>query len=349
MDLGAAMRYVGSRKQLFRVDDLRLNGGRGNGMRLFQVRNGADMEFVCSADRCMDLHYLRCRGHNLGFLTNVGDVAPQYYDDKGTGWLRSFTAGFMTTCGLQTIGLPEEYLGRQRGLHGRISNCPAEEAGAAVTETENGIHAELRGVMRDSYPTGEDLVLTRRIETAWDDPNIYIHDTVRNEGLSETLHMILYHFNLGYPLLTENTQMILPTKRVIPRDSDAAAHPEAWRLIEAPVDGAPEMCYYHELKADPAGNTVAAAFEPEIGVGAAIHFSRKVLDHFIQWRQLTAGYYAMGLEPCNATIDGAADAIRNGSAKWLKPGEKIEYELTIELITEKARFDALLAETETYC
>ena len=348
MKFQTALQYVGNPKQLFRIDDLQLSGGRGNGMRMFQVWNGSDMEFVCSADRCMDIHYLRCKGYNLGFLTCAGDVSPQYFDSEGMGWLHSFTAGFMTTCGLTSIGLPGEYLGQRHGLHGKISNCPAEEAGIATTMNENGLMGELRGVMRDCCPAGENLVLTRTIRTAWEDPCIRVHDVVCNGGRTAALHMILYHFNLGFPLLSEQTQILLPTKLVTPRDREAAAHPNDWNKLHPPLDDFPEMCYYHELKSDAAGKTFVAAFEPYLGVGVAIHFDRTVLDHFVQWRQLTAGYYAIGLEPCNATIDGVQDAVENGSAKWLGPGETVTYDLTIEILTEQARFDALGVECQHY-
>ena len=348
MDLETALRYVGDPKQLFRIDDFRLNGGRGNGMRMFQVRNGPEMEFQCSVDRCMDIHYLRCKGQNMGFLTCAGDVAPQYYDDTGTNWLRSFTAGFMTTCGLHTIGLPGEYLGDPYGLHGRISNCPAEEAGAVTSLEEDSLRGELHGTMRECRPAGEDLILTRKIRTAWGDHQIHIHDVVRNAGRTETLHMILYHFNLGHPLLSERTELVIPTGGTVPRDKDAAAHPNDWDKLEPPEDGRPEMCYYHRLKADPSGRTFVAAFQPELEIGVAIHFDRTVLDHFVQWRQLTTGYYAMGLEPCNATIDGVQDAIDNGSAKWLAPGERVIYDLTIELLTDHSRFEMLREESQRY-
>ena len=85
MDMEDRRPYLGSLKQLFRADEYRLVGGTGDGMRMFHVHNGAEMEFVCSVDRCMDLHYLRCKGYNLGFLTGVGDVAPQYYDARPLG------------------------------------------------------------------------------------------------------------------------------------------------------------------------------------------------------------------------------------------------------------------------
>jgi hypothetical protein len=45
-------------------------------------------------------------GKNLGFFAPCGYVSPQYYDNKGAGFLKSFTAGFLTTCGLTAVGSP---------------------------------------------------------------------------------------------------------------------------------------------------------------------------------------------------------------------------------------------------
>lgn len=343
MQYSDVRRYLGNSKQLFRAEEYRLVGGKGDGMRMFSVRNGAEMEFVCSADRGMDLHYLRCKGHSLGFLTSAGDVAPQYYDDRGLGWLRSFTAGFMSTCGPVNIGAPDAWRGWERGLHGRASNTPAEEAGLQVDETPDGISATLRGVLRETIPGQEHLKLTRVIRTEYASPCIHIRDTVLNCGRQKSLHMMLYHFNLGYPLLSEQTELLLPTRRVTPRDAEAAAQPELWSRLTPPEDGSPERCYYHDLASAPDGKTFVAAYQPALDIGVAIHFDRTVLDHFVQWRQTAAGYYVMGLEPCNATIDGIADAQANGSAKYLEPDQSVTYDLTIELLSSRDSFERLRA------
>ena len=58
-------------------------------------------------------------------------------------------------------------------------------------------------------------------------------------------------------------------------------------------------------------------------LGVEITYDKKVLDHFVQWKMLGKGEYAIGLEPCNATIDGRADARENGSLKYLAPGEEV--------------------------
>ena len=53
-----------------------------------------------------DISRLRCRGVNLSYLSPCGYVGPAYYESEGAGWLKSFTAGFLTTCGLRVVGSP---------------------------------------------------------------------------------------------------------------------------------------------------------------------------------------------------------------------------------------------------
>ncbi len=45
---------------------------------------------------------------------------------KGDGFLKSFTAGFLTTCGLEGAGAPSVDEGEAVPMHGTISNTPAE-------------------------------------------------------------------------------------------------------------------------------------------------------------------------------------------------------------------------------
>ncbi|MDY5626200.1 MAG: DUF4432 family protein, partial [Clostridia bacterium] len=99
-------KYIGHPSQLCGVFEKRLVGGMQDGMRVFEVRNGAGLEFVISADRCADIPYLYFRGRNIAYIAPCGMVAPSYYDKDGAGFLKSFTAGFLTTCGLTAVGSP---------------------------------------------------------------------------------------------------------------------------------------------------------------------------------------------------------------------------------------------------
>ncbi len=74
--------YIGHESQMSGVEEHRLVGGKGDGMRLFQVRNGKGLEFTVVADRCADISRLSFRGVNMGYFAPCGYVAPAYYDDR---------------------------------------------------------------------------------------------------------------------------------------------------------------------------------------------------------------------------------------------------------------------------
>lgn len=59
--------YYGHESQLFGVEEVRLQGGKGDGMRLLQIRNGKGLEFTVSADRCADISRLIFRGRTAAF------------------------------------------------------------------------------------------------------------------------------------------------------------------------------------------------------------------------------------------------------------------------------------------
>ena len=342
-------RYMGNTNQVFRIFEYRMIGGYSDGIHGIDVTNGSKLDFGCTASRCLDLHYLRFKGYNLGFLTSAGDVSPQYYDDRELGWLKSFTAGFLTTCGLKNIGLPCNVNGRHYGLHGHIGNTPAEQVSAKkLTGADGAPFAEISGVMYDRTLGGETLELHRIIRSDYGGSEIEIRDKVTNTGFGRSLHMILYHFNIGYPLLTERTIMLIPARKTIPRDVLAAKHADDWKVLVPPIDGDQEMCYYHDLMADNDGNSLFAAYNPDIQAGVVVRFSIKVLDHFVQWRQMAAGYYVTGLEPANATIDGIEDAMQKGSAKYLGEGECVEYNLRIQLLDNEKEFEGIKAELENF-
>ena len=118
--------YIGHPSQLSGVEEYRLIGGKGDGMRLLQVRNGLGLEFTVSPDRAADITRLSYEGVNYSYISPSGYVAPAYYDQQEFGFLKSFTCGFLTTCGLSNIGVPTEDESGKTGLHGTISHIPAD-------------------------------------------------------------------------------------------------------------------------------------------------------------------------------------------------------------------------------
>lgn len=236
--------YIGHPSQLCGVEEHRLVGGRGDGLRLLQVKNGKGLEFTVSADRCADISRLSFKGDNYGFFSACGYAAPAYYDDKDAGWLKNFTAGFLTTCGLDAVGSPCEDEGESLPLHGRISNTPAEH----LLWDEDDTSIWIKAVMNHARIFERKLMLTRVITCSKQTNEITICDTVENIGDAESPLMLLYHMNMGYPLLSEAAELFIPAAHVTPRNEHAAKDLDTWDRVLTPTPGFVEQCYYHDFQ-----------------------------------------------------------------------------------------------------
>ena len=306
--------YIGHESQILGVEEHRLVGGRGDGMRLFEVRNGKGLEFTVSADRCADISRLSCGGANYSYFTVNGYVAPAYYDDQGLGWLKSFTAGFLTTCGLEAVGSPCTDGGETLPLHGRIANTPAERVWWDEDDGQLSVHA----VVPHAAIFGRKLTLRRTISSSKLANELTLTDTVTNFGDETSPLMLLYHMNMGYPLLSEAAELYIPADAVRPRDEHAAEDLAAWQKILPPTPGFREQCYYHDFHGDLAR---AGIYNPEIGRGLMLFFDPRNLGCFTQWKMMGVRDYVMGLEAGNCYPDGRDVMRREGRLAFIAPGE----------------------------
>ncbi len=325
MDFKKQLEYIGDLSQLISVRESRLSGGRQEGVRAAEISNGAGLEITVLPDRCMDFYQIRFKGHTVNYLGPGGISAPQYFNDSGDKFLRNFFVGFLTTCGLQNIGSPDVYRGKEYGLHGRISNTPAEQFQWSYELIDNVPAAVLSGKMREAVLFGENLSLSRKITIPYGKNEILLEDTVTNHGFRKIPFTLLYHFNFGYPLLDENTELSLDSEQVKPRNDHAAQYVDSWRKIESPQDSFEEMCYYHTLKKDENGFAAYSLYQPKLDIGVQVKFDADKLDHFCQWKMFGKGEYVMGLEPMNSLLDGRTNAVEQNALKELEPQQSIQY------------------------
>lgn len=90
----------------------------------------------------------------MSYMSPCGYVAPSYYDSIGTNWLKSFTAGFLTTCGLEAVGSPCVDAGETLPLHGTIGNLPCEQAYWTEEEDALVVHTVTKDETSPSVPGG---------------------------------------------------------------------------------------------------------------------------------------------------------------------------------------------------
>jgi hypothetical protein len=299
------------------------------------------------ADRCLDIAGLSFKGINCSYIAKAGIVAPEYYDAVGIGFLRSYFAGFLTTCGLRNVGSPCEENGEAFPLHGRISNIPAEEV-CATTEWIDGVPVlTISGKMREARLFGENLIFGRKIICKYGENKIILQNTVENCGFKREALMLLFHFNMGYPLLDEDAILMTPTNRLIPRDPDAIDGEAVYNQCQPPTPDYTEQVFYHKLNTDQNGNTCVALINKKLELGAAIHYSKNQLFNFTQWKQMGEGDYVMGMEPCNCYVGGRTDPRNTEIQEYLEPGVIRNFELTIELVNGEEAIDALIKKIES--
>lgn len=320
--------YIGHSTQISGVEEHRLIGGKGDGMRLYLVNNGKGMELTVLPDRNGDISRLRCNGVNLSYMSPCGYVAPAYYNAAGSNWLSSFTAGFLTTCGLQAVGSPCVDEGEELPLHGSIANTPCERS----YFEEDGEKIHLHFLTKDEVIFGRKLTLHRMINVSKLTNKFTITDEIENTGDRIEPVEILYHMNMGYPLLDEDSIVTIPAHEVLPRDDHAAEDIENWMHMEKPTKGYQERCYYHKF-AD--GKGFAGIFQPKLDMGVEISFNAEELDGFVEWKMMGIRDYVLGLECGNCYPDGRDVMRKTGMLKFLEPGMRKNYHVTIEVKSDR--------------
>lgn len=316
--------YIGHESQLGGVEEHRLIGGKGDGMRLLEVRNGKGLELTISLDRNGDISRLLYKGISMSYMSPCGYVAPSYYDKTGSNWLQSFTAGFLTTCGLQAVGTPCQDDGEDLPLHGSIANQPVSYLSWESDDSSIYIHT----TTRDEQIFGRKLILNRHLTISKTTNAFSWTDTITNTGDRLEPLEILYHMNMGYPLLDEDSQITIPSQNVLPRNEHAAEDIANWMKMEKPQPHYEERCYYHKFQKD----GIAQIFQPKLKTGLRITFDPQKLDGFVEWKMMGIRDYVLGLECGNCYPDGRNIMRKTGMLKFLSPGQSISYQVRIDML-----------------
>lgn len=323
--------YIGNREQLFSVRESRLIGGRSDGVHVVEIQNGGNLTLTVAVDRCMDIPVLRYKGRCVNYVTCNSISHPAYYEVTGEGWSEAFSGGFLYTCGLSNTGLRSGTDWDTQKEHGCIANRPAEHLNLLETETDDGPAIELISTMKEGMLAGTNLTLTRSIRVSYRQDVVEITDVVKNEGFRRVPQPILYHCNMGFPLLQPDSRFFIPHSEVRPRTPFAKQQMNRLDEILPPQDAMEEACYYYTPIPDETRWTTAVLENPREKIRLRLSFDTSTLSHFVQWKNFVKGEYVMGLEPANAPIDGREDAAARNELPYLGGGESRTYRLRFEL------------------
>lgn len=332
------MRRIGDLSQIAGVEMATLAEGRAKGVLAARIRTGTGFIFTVLPDRGLDIASAEFAGIPLAWRSLSREVHPAYFDGHGIGWLKSFFGGLLTTCGLAHAGEPC-HDGEDLGLHGRISNTPAHEITSGGAWDGDDYVMTVSGKVREAEIDGHSLELTRRITSRLGASSLTIEDTVENIGFRPQPHHILYHCNIGYPIVSEHSRLLYSADRIDPRNDVAAAGLADFNRMTAPQPDYQEQCFYYSMVAAEDGMARVAIFNPRLdggrGLGIYIAYRHETLPEFINWKMMGEGEYVMGLEPASARIPGRDVLRREGKLKILQPGEKIDYWLEIGVLRSR--------------
>ena len=329
--------YVGQMAQVAGVQRFELTEGKAKGTRAARVYTGSGFEFLVVLDRAMDIALASYNGAPLNYYSQTGIVAPAFQEPLWKGWDRTFFGGLNTTCGLRCAGHDSIDQGEHFGLHGRISCTPAEDVNVTTEWRGDEYVMELKGVMREAHSYKDNIILTRTITTKAGAKSFTLRDEVVNEGAESEPHLVMYHVNPGFPVLTEESKVLWSIER-----ADHTTVEEFVQFVKPPAkaDGGGYM--YH--KADAKGVARTAVVNPSLnkgeGLGMYIAYGLKALPVMVTWKHMRKHAYCIGVEPANAPIHTNAELRKRGLLVMIEPGEKRTYEIEFGALAGRKEIEA---------
>lgn len=334
--------HVGSITQIAGVTRKQVTEGNGEGMRLWDVKNGSQMEFSVLESKCMDLFSLTYKGIPLAYVSKNGLTSPlRFVPQSPEESLRNIGGGLLYTCGLSNVGNACETEDGRQVYHGRLRAMSATDTAAVGWWEGDDYLIELRGQMRETAMFGENLVLRRKITTRLGQRKLWLRDEVENEGHDPRPFMIMYHMNLGYPLLDEGDVLVIPTKETSTRDPWTETEITHYREVQGPSEDFVEQVLYHKLT--DGGQAISALVNPRLGLGLYIKQDTRQLPYLHEWKSFHSGDYALGLEPANCHCEGRqAERSRFGGTQMIGPFQTRTIDLEIGILDGRAEIARLM-------
>ncbi len=326
------LRYAGGVSQVGGIESGELSEGTSRGVRTVTVKTAGGLEYVIVPDCGMNIASCSYKGVPICWRSGTGSTNSGLYDPQLSGWLRSFNGGLLVTCGLSQIGAACVDEGVAYGLHGRISNTPAEVDSVLGEWIGDRYRMVFRGTVRESMALGQRFVLRRNITSWLDEARIEVEDVITNESWYDFPLLTSYHINFGYPFITEDAKVQF-FNHASPEYYNEASYERGFDGItscDKPTSGFAEQIYLQNLDAEDGFREFNVSNKVvDLSLSVKVTYSEN-LNHLIHWRQFGEGDYVLGFEPANTTIRGRAAERANNNVIVLKAQEAIKYSLIFD-------------------
>ena len=182
-------------------------------MECIEIRSGSGFRIAVLPTRGMNVAHAEWRGAPLAWVSPSAAAHPAYLNAHDEG------GGLLSACGMQEIG-------SANGADGQLPRIPAKNVIADARWEGSALLFNAQGAVRETSADGQQLTLTRRIVVKAGDSKMRVVDLIENTGHLDAPLMYLYRIHVGYPVLDEGAELILPARGAEPADEASGSGDE---------------------------------------------------------------------------------------------------------------------------
>jgi len=228
----------------------------------------------------------------------------------GRGWEERFLGGLLATCGPDNIGEPRG----SSGQHGTHHLTPAADVRWSRERDGAAWRVRVTGTVAHTSLGGPRILVERTIVASTGAAAVEVLDVVRNVGDEPVGVPLLYHVNLGAPLLRPGARLEVDADEVVVRDPLPAGRDP----LVTPAAGpglAPVVAEYLGVR-----GARATLLGDDDHPAVVVTWTGASLPRLCTWSWPARGAYVLGVEPTNAPLFGPERDLPHAGAPVLGPG-----------------------------
>ncbi len=295
---------ISNAKQTAYIRRYTLTEGAEAGLRVVEVYNGK-LRFLLNESKALDVMQLFDGETNISFISKNGFTA------RETPFSKRFEGGMLYTVGLDSAGGREGF-----EIHGTLHNIPAR-----ILEIREGDEMRVSAEICDTELFGKNLLLKRTVSTVPGGDTFTVTDTLVNLGTRSEDYCLLYHVNVGYPMLDCGVKIQSEVEEIIPRTPYAEKRLADRTVFSDAVDNEEERCYFIRHK-----TPVIQVINSDLKKTFRLEWSGDTLPCFVQWNSAASSDYALGVEPATTFLDDRF------AYRKLAPAASVRFELSMSVV-----------------
>ena len=321
----------------------RFVGGSADGVEIVEIDNGL-MRVSVLPTRGMSVWKIETDTIRYGWKSPInGPIHPSLvplYDPSGLGWLEGFDE-LVVRCGLESNGAPEHDVSGQLiyPLHGRIGNLAADSLSIEYDAASGRL--ELSGEVIESRLFFKRFRMRSRLRVHADSLRIDLLDDVTNELSRPAEMQMLYHINVGSPMLQPGGVLEAALEEIAPKDELSAGEIASWNQFGEPEPGFAERVYFARPRQDESGESLAMLRSEEKDRGFVVRYHVGQLPYFVLWKNLAAESdgYVIGIEPSTNFPNQRSFESEQGRVVEIAAGATQSFRVSMELLEDAQSVD----------